>query len=225
MAAYLRTKGVIALAMVGRIAMVAAALALACVTLPDLDAALAQSADAAQSNTPTSGHRSHRGARAAPTPAPGIVIQGGDTISLIATLPWWRIDESRTSDDESGQLESPILTACDVWLGFPFATTDAKSLTVRLAQGQHASEIDQVANHVTVADAGEVNELDLAAPEEQHDTGSPWLRTLLALLGLAAAGFSAARYFWPEGPNAPRLWLKTAAATLGNQLDGFGRRV
>lgn len=177
--------------------MVLAAMALACAfTLTDVTGATAQpvSADTPQqSNAPSPSHKSHHGG--AHVAAGGTVIQGGDTISLIATLPWWRVDESRVPDDESGQLESPILTASDVWLGFPFATTDAKSLTVRLAEAQHASEVDQVADRIKVADAGDLNELDLAAPQQPPNTGSPWLRTLFALVGVAAAGFSAVRYF------------------------------
>ena len=168
------------MALIGRIALVLAATGLACAfALTDVSGANAQSSR-------------HGGARAN---TGGTLIQGGDTVSLIATLPWWRIDASRAPNDESGELESPILTACDVWLGFPFATADAKSLTVRLAEAQHASELAQVANHVQVAEAGELNELDLAAPEAPHDTGRPWLPVVLALVGIAGAGFSAARYF------------------------------
>lgn len=185
------------MAFIGRIAVVLAAMALACAfTSTDVSEATAQPSPAdttQQSNAPPPSHKSHHGG--AHAAAGGTVIQGGDTTTLIATLPWWRVDESRVTDDESGQLESPILTACDVWLGFPFATTDAKSLTVRLAEAQHASEIDQVADHVKVADPGELNALDLAAPEEPPNTGSPWLRAVFALVGVAAAGFSAVRYF------------------------------
>jgi hypothetical protein len=122
------------------------------------------------------------------------VIRGGDTASLIALLPWWRTDESRPPGSDPGELESPILTACDVWLGFPFATADAQSLTVRLSAAQHASEIDLVANKIRVSDPGDLNEIDLTAPEEPQSTGRPWLRGLLAILGGALAAFSAVRY-------------------------------
>jgi hypothetical protein len=123
------------------------------------------------------------------------VIRGGDTASLVAQLPWWR-DASHPPGSDPGELESPILTACDVWLGFPFATADAQSLTVRLSAAQHASEIELVTNKVRVADPGEINEIDLTAPpDEPQDTGRPWLlRGLLALLGGALAAFSAVRY-------------------------------
>jgi hypothetical protein len=123
------------------------------------------------------------------------VIRGGDTASLIAQLPWWR-DASHPPGSDPGELESPILTACDVWLGFPFATGDAQSLTVRLSAAQHASEIELVTNKIRVADPAEVNEIDLTAPpDEPQDTGRPWLlRGLLALFGGALAAFSAVRY-------------------------------
>jgi hypothetical protein len=126
--------------------------------------------------------------------AGGTVIRGGDTVSLIAALPWWRIDESRPPDP--AQLESPILTACDLWLGFPFATADAQSLTVRLAAAQHASEIELAADRIKVADADELNEIDMAAPVEPQSASHPWLSALLALLGGAVAAISAVRYLF-----------------------------
>ena len=126
--------------------------------------------------------------------AGGTVIRGGDTVSLIAALPWWRIDESRPPDP--AQLESPILTACDLWLGFPFATADAQSLTVRLAAAQHASKIELAADRIKVADADELNEIDMAAPVEPQSASHPWLSALLALLGGAVAAISAVRYLF-----------------------------
>jgi hypothetical protein len=54
--------------------------------------------------------------------------------------------------------------------------------------------MDLVANHVRVFDPGELNEIDLTAPEEQPSTRLPWLGGLLAILGGALAAFSAARY-------------------------------
>ena len=122
-------------------------------------------------------------------------MRGNDTSSLVATLPWWRPDASRPPGSDPGELESPILTACDVWLGFPFATADVQSLTVRLWAAQHPSEIDLAANKIRVIDAGELNEIDLAAPDEPQGSTQPWLlRGLLALVGGALAAFSAVRY-------------------------------
>jgi hypothetical protein len=146
-------------------------------------------------------------ALAAPPPAPsrkphdagrsagsGNVMRGSDTLSLVATLPWWRPDASRPPGSDPGETESPILTACDVWLGFPFATADVQSLTVRLWTAQNVSEIDLVSDKVRVIDAGELNEIDLAAPNEPQSGTQPWLRSLLALVGGALAAFSAVRY-------------------------------
>jgi hypothetical protein len=127
--------------------------------------------------------------------AGGNVMRGSDTLSLVAMLPWWRPDPSRPPGSDPGELESPVLTACDVWLGFPFATADAQSLTVQLSEAQHAGEIDLVANRVRVIDPGELNEIDLAAPEEPQSAGRPWLLSgLLTILGGALAAFSAVRY-------------------------------
>jgi hypothetical protein len=148
---------------------------------------------AAPVTSPSPSRKPHgSGARAAASPN---LIRGGDTASLIAQLPWWR-DGSHPPGSDPGELESPILTACDVWLGFPFASGDAHSLTVRLSAAQHASEIDLVTNKIRVADPAEINEIDLAAPPDQpQDSGRPWLlRGLLALFGGALAAFSAVRY-------------------------------
>jgi hypothetical protein len=142
---------------------------------------------------PTANRKPHDGgARSAWS---GNVMRGTDTPGLVAMLPWWRPYASGASGSDPGELESPILTACDVWLGFPFATADVQSLTVRLWAAQHASEIDLVANKIRVIDAGELNEIDLAAPDQPQGNGQPWLlRGLLALVGGALAAFSAVRY-------------------------------
>jgi hypothetical protein len=123
----------------------------------------------------------------------GNVMRGGDTASLVATLPWWRTD-ARAPGSDPGELESPILTACDVWLGFPFATADVQSLTVRLWEAQNLTDITLVTNKIRVADAGELNEIDLAAPDNPQGSGKSWLGGLLALFGGALAAFSAVRY-------------------------------
>jgi hypothetical protein len=150
--------------------------------------------DAAAPVTSPSPNRKPHGSAARVAASPNL-IRGGDTASLIAQLPWWR-DASHPPGSDPGELESPILTACDVWLGFPFATGDAQSLTVRLSAAQHASEIELVTNKIRVADPAEVNEIDLTAPpDEPQDSGRPWLlRGLLALFGGALAAFSAVRY-------------------------------
>lgn len=160
---------------------------------PAPDAGDAVAPPVAPAPSPSPNRKPHGGAaRAAAGPN---VIRGGDTASLIAQLPWWR-DSSHPAGSDPGELESPILTACDVWLGFPFAGGDAQSLTVRLSAAQHASEIELVTNKIRVADPAEINEIDLAAPpDEPQDPGRPWLlRGLLALVGGALAAFSAVRY-------------------------------
>jgi hypothetical protein len=180
--------------MIQRIATVAAMAAGLCLlahaeTLAQPLRALPPTGSALPTVTAPSGQKSRSGTQPA---AVGTVIHGADTESLIATLPWWRIDESRPPD---GQLESQILTACDLWLGFPFATSEAQSLTVRLAAAQRVSAIDDVTNRIKVADPGELNDIDLAAPEPPRNTLNPWWLgvLLLALAGGAAGAFAAAR--------------------------------
>jgi hypothetical protein len=173
------------------------ALAAALALLPPAGRAVAQPTPDAVSPPqltppPNANRKPHNGGRHAA--AVDTVMRGGDTPGLIAMLPWWRPDDWRPPGSDPGELESPILTACDVWLGFPFATADAQSLTVRLSEAQHASEIDLVADKIRVADPAELNEIDLGAPAEPQSGGRPWLRGLLALLGGALAVFSALRY-------------------------------
>jgi len=142
---------------------------------------------------PTPSRKPHNvGARSV---SEGNLIRGSDTLSLVAMLPWWRADQSRPPGSDPGELESPVLTACDVWLGFPFATADAQSLTVRLSLAQHADALDQVANRIRIIDPGELNEIDLTAPDEPQNAGPSWLlRGLLGILGGALAAFTAVRY-------------------------------
>jgi hypothetical protein len=160
---------------------------------------------------PPPGRKPHGGGGSAHSGASaGNVIRGSDTISLVAILPWWRPDDSRPPD--LGEFESPVLTACDVWLGFPFATGDAQSLTVRLAAAQTSNVIDLVANHVRVVDAGELNEIDLTAPEEPHRTDGPLLGGLLAILGGGLAVFLTLRYLaGARAANASGLVIQEAS--------------
>jgi hypothetical protein len=177
--------------MIQRIAIVAAMAAGFCVLAhgaTQAQALLPPTGSALPTVTAPSGQKS-RGTH--PTTV-GTVIRGADTVSLIATLPWWRVDEQRPPDP--AQLESPILTACDLWLGFPFATSEAQSLTVRLAAAQRVSAIDDVANRVEVGDPGALNDIDLAAPEPPRNTLNLWwLGALLLALAGAAGAFAAAR--------------------------------
>jgi hypothetical protein len=162
---------------------------------PSVEAVAALQAPPAAASRKPHGGSGHAGV---PT-----VMRGGDISRLVAMLPWWRPYASRRLGPDPGELESPILTACDLWLGFPYATADAQSLTVRLAAAQK-SEIALVANHVRVMDAGEVNEIDLTAPDEPRSAGGPWLAALSGLGGLGGllaglagtmAAVSAVRYF------------------------------
>jgi hypothetical protein len=147
---------------------------------PSVEAVAALQAQPAAASRKPHGGSGHAG-------VPGTVMRGGDISRLVAMLPWWRPYESRRLGSDPGELESPILTACDLWLGFPFATADAQSLTVRLAAAQK-SEIALVANHVRVMDPSELNEIDLTAPDEPRGAGAPWLGALSGLGGLGGLG-------------------------------------
>jgi hypothetical protein len=122
----------------------------------------------------------------------GTVIQGADTVNLIAMLPWWRAPLGPGA--HPGQDESQVLTACDSWLGFPFANGESDSLTVRLALIQKASAIESAISRIPVADPNELNEIDLAAAPAPQPRRSWWPGALLVVFGLAvAAGTAEAR--------------------------------
>jgi hypothetical protein len=123
----------------------------------------------------------------------GTVIQGADTPTLVASLPWWRVDGPFAPAPDPGQDESQILTACDFWLGFPYATADSESLTVRLAAAQHESELESALNRIQVADPSELNAMDLAATETPP-ARAWWLGGLLATIGSAIAAGAVAAY-------------------------------
>jgi hypothetical protein len=180
---------------IGAVAVLAAATAFATIlTLPGTRTqARAQTPPTAEAPAPPDAaprpnHGSGRRAsqRSPHAAAGGTVIQGADTSTLVASLPWWRIDGPLAPAPDPGQDESQILTACDLWLGFPHATADADSLTVRLAAAQHASELESAVNRILVADPNEPNEIDLAAPQAQPGH-SWWLGVLAGLAGALAA--------------------------------------
>ena len=119
------------------------------------------------------------------------VMRGGDSISLIARLPWWRNDRLQDVQYGSVAAENAVMAAVGVWLaangGDPAADpTPAQPLA--LASPEEAIE---------VADAGQVNVIDLAADDVPAPPSPTFLQSLVALLGgVAAVAAASARFLF-----------------------------
>ena len=111
------------------------------------------------------------------------VMRGRDSVSLVGMLPWWRNDRMQAVNYGSTEAESKVLEAAAVWLaanagGAPDQTPPAAPLPLDEA--------------IEVADAAEVNEIDLAAEPRRRGVPTPtFLQSLLALIGGAAVAAAA----------------------------------
>jgi hypothetical protein len=126
--------------------------------------------------------------RAAPQPAPQVVAQGhdellpsadnvmrgADSISLIAMLPWWRNNRLQDVQYGSEEAENAVLAAAEVWL--------AANGKVPTAPGRPRTSVA-----FEVADAGELNEIDLAADSVPPPPAPTFMQSLIALLGSVVA--------------------------------------
>ncbi|MPZ39693.1 MAG: hypothetical protein GEU95_16865 [Rhizobiales bacterium] len=136
-------------------------------------------------------------------PKPGILAQGGneyvtsdnimrgsDSVSLVGMLPWWRSDRMQDVSYGSEEAESQVMAAADAWF---------------VARGGRAVDDDDDARHTVapadetldIADAGEINEIDLAAASQPTPPEPTFLQSLIAILGgvVAAAAASARLLF------------------------------
>jgi len=116
------------------------------------------------------------------------VMRGRDTVSLVGMLPWWRNDRMQSVTYGSTEAESKVLEAAAVWLAAnPGAAEDDRSV----------AETTPADDAITVADAGEVNEIDRAAEPVSPPKSPTFMQSLLALLGgaIAAAAASARLLF------------------------------
>jgi hypothetical protein len=125
------------------------------------------------------------------------VLRGRDTSGLLAMLPWWRADPMETIrylDHETG---GGVLAAAEAWLGRPIAEGHAAATGQAM---QHASvdDISEVDADVVVANADELNAIDLlaVAVTDPRKSDNAWLHALLAMLGGAMAAASTARFLF-----------------------------
>jgi hypothetical protein len=126
------------------------------------------------------------------------VMRGGDSISLIARLPWWRNDSMQAIRYSRGEeLESKMMAAADAWVaqqessGFDIARGNDRLAKAELTVVPTAGD----SGTIEVADAGEINPIDLAL-DESGPPQQTFLQSLIALLGGAVAAASAARFLF-----------------------------
>jgi hypothetical protein len=116
------------------------------------------------------------------------VMRGGDSISLIAKLPWWRNHRLQEVNYGSAEAENQVMAAADAWLaarGSDAATDDATGESFGLDSDEATS----------VADAGDVNDIDLTAASVPAPPTPTFLQSLFALLGGAVAAAAASARF------------------------------
>jgi hypothetical protein len=102
------------------------------------------------------------------------------------------------------QAETQVARPTSPWLGAPLETTDpTPTSTYALASADGEAPAGETTNTapanvpydtVQVADAGEVNEIDLAAAESPPPANKSWLNAFLAVLGGAFAAAASARF-------------------------------
>jgi hypothetical protein len=133
------------------------------------------------------------------------VMRGSDSVSLIARLPWWRGDPMQTIQYGGEDVESKVLAAAEAWLG----GNDGSAVN-RISEEAFASAPPPGA--IVVADAGQANEIDLAASSANSPSAAnavppapnqSFLFSLIALLAGAAAAVALARYWFSRLPPTP----------------------
>jgi hypothetical protein len=113
------------------------------------------------------------------------VMRDADSISLVGRLPWWRNDRLQEVQYGSVAAENAVMAAAEAWLaesGHEPAADRAPGQTLALASPEEDIEI---------ADAGQVNDIDLAAEENPAPPAPTFLQSLVALLGSVAAAAAA----------------------------------
>jgi hypothetical protein len=126
-------------------------------------------------------------------PAIDNVMRDGDSISLVARLPWWRNDRLQDVQYGSVEAEDAVMAAAAVWIAASGGEREpsedrAPGRTLTLASPEEAIE---------VADTGTLNELDLAAGEGLPPPAPTFLQSLVALIGgIAAAAAASVRFLF-----------------------------
>jgi hypothetical protein len=117
------------------------------------------------------------------------VMRDGDSVALIARLPWWRSSPMQVIHYGSEEARSQVLAAADAWLiANDNEPADAQAVAVRDDE------------RVVIADASEVNAIDEALSAMPAPSPPKFWHSLIAILGgIAAAALVAiasARYLF-----------------------------
>jgi hypothetical protein len=116
------------------------------------------------------------------------VMRGRDTVSLIAMLPWWRNDPMYTIRFGTELAESKVRDAADAWFA-------QQGMTVAEPVGGGSMLAHAEAAPVDIADAHEVNEIDLAASPASPPERS-FMQSLIVVLGGVFAAAAAGRFLF-----------------------------
>lgn len=117
------------------------------------------------------------------------VMRGGSSVSLVGMLPWWRNDRMQDVVYGSEEAQSQVMAAADAWLAAHGGRADDSDETI-----DTGALLDR---GVDVANADEVNEIDLAAAPVSRPPEQSFLQSLIAMIGdaIAAAAASARHLF------------------------------
>jgi len=119
------------------------------------------------------------------------------------TMPSHQNDAITQRQESVGvQAEAPVAPSASPWPGAPLATTNPisdyalASVAAASTDGENADTTADTTTEETfqMADAAEINEIDLAASEMPAPADKSWFNALLAVLGGAFAAASAARF-------------------------------
>jgi len=114
----------------------------------------------------------------------GHVIEGPDSIDLIARLPWWRSPEMQTIRYPDKEFVSQVLATADTW----YATV---IVGVQIAAADEINELDLAADDL--AGAPSLTQSDTAIPYIPDPPEQSWVQAILAMIGGAFAAVFGAR--------------------------------
>lgn len=154
-----------------------------------------QNADAIQPSSKTARTNARTAAAVPVAAAPPIaqpkdnVMRGGDSISLIARLPWWRNDRMQPVSYGSAEAKNQVLAAADAW----FAANGGEAYV----HSDTGESFALASEEEALADAGAVDDIEPTAAAPVPAPPSPtFLQSLLAILGGAAAAAASARFLF-----------------------------
>lgn len=121
----------------------------------------------------------------------GHVIEGPDSIDLIARLPWWRSPEMQTIRYPDKEFVSQVLATADTWYATVIGVEPASEDGVQIAAADEINELDLAADDL--AGAPSLTQSDTAIPYIPDPPEQSWVQAILAMIGGAFAAVFGAR--------------------------------